>query len=1038
MISLPAIALRNHQTTLVLGLALVLLGLIALLTMPRSEDPVFDFPSVNLTIISPGTSTEDLESLVVDPIEAQLSELEEINKLTSDIEDGLVHMEVEFHYGSDPDEKFDDVTSKINQIRGDLPDSIVDLDITLASPADVAILQLALTSASGDFVALRHYAEQLELKLEQLAGVKRVDIAALPEMEVQVIVDQSRSYALGISLADIQQAIQSSARNLPGGHAEISGRRLTVIGSGDFADVAEIAATPIPNHSPRPIRVSDVAEVKLAPALATYRGEYQGLAAVYLGVVQREGSNIFSVTEAVDALLATESEALPPDLALHPIVEQHLSVEERINGFFNNLLQGLLLVGVVTLLVLGWRLSLVVIVAIPVSIIIAIGWLDLSGFGLQQMSIVGLVIALGLLVDNAIVVAEGIQHRRLLGEDPERAAISGSSEVATAVASGTLTTILAFVPMLLMQNSSGQFIRSMPVTVVLTLLASLLVALTLTPLLARVALRRTAKQPRLQRALQGFAAGGYATSLRWSLRHPLLVLLIASGITGAGVALLPQIGVSLFPKAEKPMVLVNIDLADGAPLAETRALARQVGELLQAHPLVADIATNIGRGNPRIYYNVVPNRQRPNFAQLLVRLHSADLAQVEPFVEQMRTELDRFPGARIRIKEFEQGPPKEAPISFRLIGDDWDSLREAAALVSQQVEQHSATVNVENPIGEAKVDLHIVINREKAAMAGVPLDTLDQIIRAALVGWPMGEYRDALGDSFNLVLRTSSSEEPDLLRLEQLQFPASNGALIPFRQLATLQLESALPKLQHFGRERMARITADVRAGYNTAAVTGELLTQLDQLALPKGVQLRVGGEQENREESFGGMARALVIASLGIFLVLVMQFHSFSQPMIIFATIPFAVTGSLYLLWLTGQSFSFTAFVGLTSLVGIVVNNAIILVDRANQLLAASDSPASAVIEAAKSRLVPILLTSVTTIFGLLPLTLSGSTMWTPMGSAIIGGLLLSTLLSLFVVPVIYRLITTNIAIVPAPERGYEKEAAPCGAVGGVAVDVE
>ena len=294
-------------------------------------------------------------------------------------------------------------------------------------------------------------------------------------------------------------------------------------------------------------------------------------------------------------------------------------------------------------------------------------------------------------------------------------------------------------------------------------------------------------------------------------------------------------------------------------------------------------------------------------------------------------------------------------------------------------------------------------------MMGLPVNTIDQTIRAALVGLPMGIYKDDLGDEFTITLKSSDSVEPELTAFDTLQLQTPSGDMVPLKQVASVQLATSIPRFQHHNIQRMARVTSDVRAGYNVAQVTQTLTEQLNDLVLPKGISLSVGGEQENRQESFGGMVKALIIAMLGIFAVLVMQFKSFKQPLIIFSAIPFAATGAFFALFISGYTFSFTAFVGLTSLVGIVVNNAIIIVDYANQRLAEGEAILDAIAQSAKVRMTPILLTTVTTIAGLLPLTLSGSSMWSPMGWAIIGGLLVSTLLSLFVVPVLYVLFTST-----------------------------
>lgn len=1007
---LPVLAIDNHQMSYLLVSILVLLGIVSYLTMPRAEDPQLDFPYVSIIVVNPGTNPQDMESLVVDPIESAVNELEDIKVIKTNIEDGLARFEVEFLYGSDPDEKYDDVLTAVNNIRSQLPTGIVKLDIKKISPSEVGILQIALTSQSHDYILLRRMSDVLENKLERITGVKRIDVEALPDMEVKILLKPAKLHALGISLQTVYQAVNSASLNIPGGHVHAGERRFSVLTSGDFKALHEIENIVITAIDDQPIYLRNIAVVELGEGLPSYRGFYQGQASVFLSVIQRDGSNIFNVSQSVKRVLDDYKENLTGDIQLHIINDQSISVEERVNGFFSNLLQGLLLVAVACLLVLGRGPSFVVVMAIPVSIFIAIGWLDLTGFALQQMSIVGLVIALGLLVDNAIVVVENVMRLQREGLSSQEAAKQGSSQVALAIISGTLTTVLSFVPMLLMQNGSGMFIRSMPVTVVLTLLASLLVALVMTPLLSARLRSNKNTSTKMQTRLDALSAGPYSRALDWALERPKKVISIALAVFVLALALFPFIGVSLFPKAEKPMILVNLELPEGASFSQTQAQASLVESILLEKDLVQDIVVNVGRGNPRIYYNVSPNRQTPNFAQLFVKLNASELPVVEPFVESLREELGVLSGIRVFIKEFNQGPPAEAPISIRVLGDNWDSIKQGASLVENIFTQQEGTVNIENLIGKHKIDIKLNINRDKAAMLGLSVNTIDQTIRAALVGLPMGVYKDALGDEFTIILKSSDSVEPQLSAFDTMQLQTPTGDMVPLKQVASVELATSIPRFQHHNTQRMARITSDVRSGYNVAEVTQAITEQLDTLDLPKGVSLSIGGEQENRQESFGGMAKALIIAMLGIFAVLVMQFKSFKQPLIIFSAIPFAATGAFFALFMSGYTFSFTAFVGLTSLVGIVVNNAIIIVDYANQQLSEGKTVLKSISNSAKVRMTPILLTTVTTMAGLLPLTLSGSSMWSPMGWAIIGGLLISTLLSLFVVPVLYVLFTSQV----------------------------
>ncbi|MBC3766620.1 efflux RND transporter permease subunit [Neptunicella marina] len=1003
--NLARFALKNYQVSLVTLLLLVVLGVISLLTMPRSEDPQFDFPAAMITAVLPGTNPIDMEKLIIDPIEEELNELEDIKVIRAEIEDGLALIRIEFLYGEDPDDKYDDVVSAVARIRNDLPQGIQRFSIEKIAPAETSILQLALTSTQMDYRQASYWAEKLKKRLQSIKGVKRAQINGVPEQQVSVRANLQRMRALNISMTQLINAIEGAGYNIPAGHVNAGLRRFSVRTSGDFDNLNQITNTVITQGDGNLIRVSDVADVSIANGMDQYRVKFKQQDAVFINVVQRSGSNIFDVLADVNHQLQDFTAALPDSLTLQTVHDQSIGVEERINSFLINLLQGLFVVGVLTTLLLGMRASLVIVLAIPMSVLIALGWVDLSGYGLQQMSIVGLVIALGLLVDNAIVVTENVARLINKGMDAQQAAQEGASQVALAVASGTLTTILAFFPILLLPSGSGTFMRSMPVTVVFTLFASLLVAIAFTPYLASHLLKPAKKkQPLLQRGLEHYAQHGYRRSLNWSLRNPFKVLILALIIFIGSLSLFPYIGVSLFPKAEKPSLLINVDMPEGSSFERTRQMAEQVANITRSKDIVSSIALNIGRGNPHIYYNVFPNRQVPNFAQLYVKLKYYNADKTNQFIAGLREDFAQLTDVKVAIKEFQQGPPSEAPVEIQLEGDNLNLLRDVAADVEKMVRDTEGTVNVDNPVSKNKIDLQIKINREKAALLGVSIASIDQTVRASLSGYHAGSYRDELGEDFAIVIRKQGHQEPEYEELAEITLQNNQGQLIPLNQVADIQLITDIPGFRHLNLQRMVHVTSDVKNGYQTEVITNSIIEKLEQYSFPQGVHYSIGGEQKNRKESFAGMTKAFIFALLGIFAVLVMQFRSFGQPMIIFAAIPFAISGAFVGLLLSGYTFSFTAFIGLTSLIGIVVNNSIILVDFANQLMREGQNRQQAIIESSVTRLAPIVLTSLTTIGGLLPLTLEGSTMWSPMGWSIIAGLAVSTLLTLFVIPVLYQ----------------------------------
>jgi len=1004
--------LDRHQFTLVVLMLLAALGLSSYFTMPRAEDPQFNFPAATVIVIYPGASPEDVEQLVADPLEESINELEDLKKVQTTIRDGVAVTFVEFFQGVDPDDALSDVQDAVKNAERVLPSEIADVQVLQQSPSDVNILQVALISAEANYGLLRREAERLEQTFEQIPLIKRAETWAFPDEEVHIALDFERMRTSGIALPEVIRAIQTTGANIPGGDLDVGRSRYNVKTSGDYDSLEDIRRTVVRGSGQSTVYLEQIAEVDFGFADESYRARVNGERAVFVTAVQREGTNIHDVSALARDALAGFERFVPEEIRVETVFEQEESVSERVGGFFANLFQGVLLVGIIVFLAMGLRSAGIVMLAIPFSLLIAIGWLDFSGFGLQQMSIVGLVIALGLLVDNAIVVTENVERFKGMGLSSREAALKGAGQVAGPIISATVTTILSFLPMVLLQTGTGDFIRSMPLMVIFALGASLIVSLTLTPLLAGTSRRKTVasaerKTTWFNRQLEKIAQGRYTRRLRQVVARPGLVITAAVIVFAGSMALFPLVGVSLFPRAEKPYLMVNVDLPEGASLDRTDAVTREVEAILSESDGITDLITNVGHGNPRIYYNVFPERDNTAHAQIIARLTSASPTEITERVEVLRNRMGQIPGAQIQVKEFMQGPPVEAPIAISIVGNDLDVLRNEAARIEEVLSDLPGTIDVDNPFERFKTDLRVDINRDKAGLLGVSLDAVDLTVRSGLAGIPVTSFRDGQGEDYDVVVGLPSEGRPGIDAFDRLHVVSNLGGTVPVRQVASLSFESSPSLILHRDMERIATVTADVVAGANVAVATAAAMDVLSEVNLPAGYRYLVGGEEESRAESFGGMGQALLIALLGIFAVLVLQFRSFRQPGIVFAAIPFAITGAVLALLITGYTFSFTAFIGLTSLVGIVVNNSIILVDYANQLLEDGRSVIDAIVEAGQTRFLPIILTTLTTIGGLLPLTLTGSSMWAPMGWAIIGGLIVSTVLTLVVVPALYALLT-------------------------------
>jgi multidrug efflux pump subunit AcrB len=1011
--NIPKLSIHNYQFTLTAFVFLVTMGLASFLSMPQREDPALDIANIIVVAVYPGANPEDIETQVVDPIEEAIHELDDIKEMQTTIRDGVSITEVEFIFGVDSDEKYDEVQRQVNGIRNELPANLYQLDVTKVSTNTVAIFQLALVSENADYGLLKSEAERVKKMIERVEGVRKVEIEAYPEKEVRIALDPVKMTERGIALGDVENAVRSNNANIPGGAVKVSNKLFNIKTSGSYGDLGQIRSTVVGSVQEKIIYLRDIADVYFDFEEERWTARFNGEKSIYVNVQQKDGGNIFDVANPIKEKLSRLE--LADDIRVEYVFDQSLGVKERVSGFLNNLLQGIVLVGVIILLALGYRSSGIVMMAIPFSIMIGLWAVDQFGFALQQMSIAGLVVALGLLVDNSIAIIENIERFLSMGYSRREAAIRGTQQLVAPIVSATLTTILAFIPIIMMPDTTGAFIKALPVTVVATLTASLLIAITLTPLIASWVLKEgkmgeERKHTFVFNQMQNFVAGPYRRTLDWAMKHRYLTLGLAGGAFVGAMALFPLVGVSFFPKAEKPQFRITVSLPNGSNLDATDEAVRYVESVLDKREEVAYYAANVGHGNPRIYYNVISTNYSNSFGEVFVTLKEYDVDDFYRVLEELRTEFKDYSEARIDVREFVQGPPTEAPIAIKINGNDLEQLQAYAREVENIVQRTEGAINVDNPIRNNSTDLHIQINRDKAMMLGVPVHVVDQSIRSFVNGATVGQYKDRDAEEYNIVMRYAYDDRFQVEDFKKISVPAVTGRFIPLTHLAGIEFAEAPSRITHLEKERTATILADLETGYNLDDVIVPLREQLDQVEWADGYSYVFKGDLESRNESFGGMGIASVMALLLIFGVLIIQFKSFTQPLIIFTALPLAIIGSILALLATGIAFSFTAFIGLTSLIGIAINNSIVLVDFANRMRDEGASVAEAASLAGEVRFVPIVMTTLTTILGLLPLTLNGGSLWSPMGWTIIGGLLTSTMFVLLVVPILYQLFTREV----------------------------
>ena len=1000
--------IKRYQFTLVAFLCLVAMGIYAFISVPREEDPSFRISGFDIAAIMPGADPQDLERLVAKPLEDRLSELDDVRQLETVIADGVSFTIVEFEAYADADKKYDEVLREVNALRPNLPAELRQISIRKFSPGLVNIVQYALVSAEAPYRELEDHARALKDVLKGVPGIRTSESWAYPPRELRIEVNMERLADLKLNAARIIQALDSENANIPAGIIDVGSRSFTVKSTGSYENLEQVRDTVVASDGGRIVRVRDIAEVRWAEGQWGHVGRYNGQRAVFVTANMKEGQNILQVRRALGDAVARYESGLPKRVKLELGFDQSRNVESRLNRLYIDFSIAIALV-LITLLPLGLHAAGIVMISIPLSLAFGIAVLHFLGYSLNQLSIAGFVVALGLLVDDSIVAVENIARHLRLGYDRTRAAILGTRQIFLAILGCTATLIFAFLPLMALPGTAGKFIRVLPTAVVATVVGSLLIALFIIPFLASRMLRDedAGHSNRLLQRIMDAIHRYYRPALHYCLARPKATVVAAiGGSLLLSFLLVPVLGSSLFPKADTPQFLVQVDTPTGTSLAETDRALRFVEGELEKLPGVQSVFTNLGRGNPQIYYNHIQRNESAGYGEIFVTLESYNTRKTPELLDNLRTRLDQYPGARISVKEFINGPPVSAPIAIRIVGPDLQVLDQLAREVESLIEKTPGTRDVRNPLKFPRTNIALQADTQKAALLGIPAVEIDRAARLAISGLPAGTFKDDDGEQYPIVVRTPLDRRADYEALESARAMSVTGELVPLDQISSIEFEPAPVLISRYLRERAVTVNAEVSRGENIAKITDDVVRQLDKLEWPRGYRYVLGGDAEAGADAFGGIGTAIIVTIFGIFAVLVLEFGSFRSTLIVLTVVPLGVFGGMLMLLITNNDISFTAAIGFIALIGIEIKNSILLVDFTNQLREEGVPLDEAIEQAGEIRFLPILLTSATAIGGLLPLAVQNIGLYSPMAWVIIGGLITSTLLARLVTPVMYKLI--------------------------------
>ncbi len=979
---------------------LAAVGLFAWLTMPRQEDPDMTVRWALVSVEFAGADAEKVESLIIDPLEEHLAEVDELRRTFGTARAGFGSIMLIFRDSVDGDELDDawkDVEDALDSAEQEFPEGAGEalLDRGIGDQTSV----VWAVSGPADPSALHQAAQDIKDDLLSTEDVAKVELIADPGEQVTVQLDDAAAHRYGLTPVFLRDQLYARNAGVPGGAVRVGDKMASLRPGTEFRTLEELRSTAIVLPSGVTVPLDEIATVAYGPTDPRIdRVRHDGTPAIAVAVVPREGINLVQFGERMRAT-ADGLRGRYPQVQLEELIFQPDRVEERIAGLGSSLLMGIGVVALVLCLAMGVRMGLVVSAVIPLVAFAALALYAASGGMLHQMSIAALVIALGMLVDNAIVVAEHVQGRIDEGIPPLRAAAGSVRELALPLGAATGTTMAAFVPMLLAEGSVGEFTRAIPILIMLTLAISYAYAVLVTPVLSNWLLRKR------KAATENSWLERFSGALgRMSVKRPLVVIALALGIVGASFGSIGMVEQRFFPASDRNQILIDLRLPEGSHMDEIDTHAQALEAELAARNEVEGVVAYVGRSAPHFYYNLNTVPRAPHFAQLVVNTrHKRDNLSLIEHVRSFAGE--EMAQVQVVARGLEQGPGLPAPVEIRLTGDDFGQLRKAAEHVMGQLRAIEGAVDVRDDGGLGVPNIEVDVDDAAAARHGITRLDVANALRGHTYGLPVGQYRGG-EDPVPVVVRSPQGEDTPVDGLPALEVGPDASTAVPLAQIARTSVTWRPAAIYHYKGDRKISVLSEVEAGHTSAAIVEKLLKRLDTDPLPEGVELELGGENEGSSEANTALLQTLPLGLLLLIGFLMVEFNSFRRVGIVMTTVPLAAAGVIPGLIFGQQPFGFMSLLGVIALIGIVVNNAIVMVDVVERRRSDGAPLNEALVDAVRKRARPILLTTVTTIAGLMPLALSATSLWPPLAWAMISGLVASTALTLIVVPALYKLL--------------------------------
>ena len=1018
-------AVRKPISTALIFIGVIVFGLFSVSKLGVDQFPDIEVPYISVITMYPGGNAEDIETNITRVLEDQLNSVDNLDKITSQSKDNVSIVTLEFEYGCDLTEAANDVRDVVSRTQSLLPDNVEYPTVMKISSSMMPIMMLSVTAEESYAALAKTLDDKMVNELNRINGIGSVAVIGAREREVQVNVDPNKLQAYGLTVESLGQIIASENINIPGGKLDLGTQTFNIKTDLEFDDSRELFDIVISNQGGRTVMLSDVAEIKDTLEELTMDERINGRRGVRILVQKQTGANSVQIVEGVQAKLKEIIPTLPPDCKVETIYESSEYIKDAINSLAETIMFAFIFVILVVMFFLGrWRATFIICLTIPISLICAFIYLYATGSTLNIISLSALSIAIGMVVDDAIVVLENITTHIERGSKPKEAAIYATNEVWLSVIATTLVVVAVFMPLTMIPGMAGILFKELGWIVTIVVCVSTAAAITLTPMLSAYMLKldggaHTYKgigiiyKP-IDKFLQ-WLDRLYERMLRFVVKWRKTATLLLLLVFGVSLVLITKVPTEFFPPSDNSRITMTVKLPQNTHVSETSRIARQIDAIIaENYPYINMVSTSAGESSSSNAFAAMQTTGS-HLINFNLRMPSREDV-VRPSIYEISDNLRKDLAAIPEIDEFQVIPGGQqggmgggaSNVSIKVFGHNMDNAMATANELKAKMAQLPSMRDVKLSRENLEPEFNVSFDRQKLAYYGINSATAAQFIRNRIYGYECAKYRED-GDEYNIVVRYDEPFRESLETVENITLYSATGQPVKLKEVARVEESFASPTIEREKRQRIVTVKGSVGANIALGDAVAEVNAMLADYETPAGITLDLGGTVEDQGDSFSDILTLLVLIIILVYIVMATQFESLAYPFIIMFTIPFAMSGVFIALWMTNTPLSIIALIGAIMLVGIVTKNGIVLVDYMNLLVERGSNVADAVIAGGKSRLRPVLMTSLTTILGMVPMAMGigeGSEIWQPMGIAVVGGLLLSTLLTLFIVPSLYAML--------------------------------